>query len=346
MIRDTRMIRISVTLALLLLFLAVMFFYGLADTAYAPFSVIGSDYVPDDDPGPSFIIPVPSPTDAPPPIPSPTPLLPTPTQEQPDSDYVLLRMRLSDISRGSLILVNHSHSFELPGDNDLIAIADHISSSYSLAFAGAQLSAMVIDPLNEMMDAFYAETGNSSLVIRSAYRSRAGQQQIYENYVGLVGYTEAQRWASLPGHSEHQAGVAVDLGRRSGGEIQAFSGAGIYSWFNENCYKFGFILRYPPDKTEITQIHHEPWHFRYVGIPHAYIMHSNNWCLEEYIELIMGHTRETPFVTEYGGVPYEIYFSRDVEIQLPFNSEFDVSGNNINGFIVTISTDQTAPRSS
>ena len=322
---------------MLFLYAAFTLIYGLLIMASAPFSIIGSDYPPDDDPDSSISAPESNqPNTSSPPSSPPSPPAPIPTKDPSNSDYVLLRMRPSDVSRGSLILINHSHSFELLDNNDLVAISDFITPSYSLITPGAMLSSIVINPLNEMMDAFFEETGNSTVAIRSAYRSRAGQQQVFEHYVRLVGRAEAQRWASLPGYSEHQAGLAVDLGRSVNGETYAFTGTGIYSWFNENCHRFGFILRYPPDKTEITLIHYEPWHYRFVGNPHAYIIYTNNWSLEEYIEILFGYSRENPFKFTHNGIYYEIYFTVDMDIRLPFDSEFDVSGNNINGFIVTI----------
>ena len=327
-----RIYRIAITFAfLLLLFAAFTLYYGLANTASAPFSIIGGDFQPDDDIDPSSPSRFPHPSDTP--ISTHTP---SPTQDPLNSDYILLRMSPLDISRGSLVLVNSNHGFELPEDNDLIIITSLVSQSYSIETSNAMLSFMVIDPLNEMMDSFYQETGNSSMTIRGAHRSRAAQQQIYEHYVRLVGYSEAQKWASLPGHSEHQTGLAVDFGRSSGGETYTFTGTGIFSWFNENCHRFGFILRYPPDKTDITQTNYEPWHYRFVGIPHAYIMYANNWSLEEYVEALISYSRDEPYAIIYEGFAYEIFFTDDTEIRLPYDSEFDISGNNIDGFIVTV----------
>ena len=333
MMKDrTVLLKISFSAALLMLLLAVFtLFQGLLPIVFAPFSLIGGNFLPDDDPNAYPNATAPGYPETPIVIPTPTP-----TRDPWNPDYILLRMSQADISRGTLVLVNNTHSYESPDEYDLISIADLGSPSYSLITPGAMISSMAIDALNDMMDAFYAETGNSSMAIRSAYRSRVGQQQVYEHYVRLVGRVEAQKWAALPGHSEHHTGLAVDLGRIANDEVYVFTGAGIYSWFSENSYRFGFILRYPPDKTEITQINYEPWHFRYVGNPHAYIMQQSNRSLEEYIEMLMNHTTENPFTAMYDGVYSEIYFTTDTEIRLPYNRDFDVSGNNINGFIVTI----------
>ena len=65
-----------------------------------------------------------------------------------------------------------------------------------------------------------------------------------------------------------------------------YTGTGECSWLNQNCYQYGFVVRFPEDKEELTGIDYEPWHFRYVGIPHAYMMTKNNLCLEEYISFL------------------------------------------------------------
>ena len=98
---------------------------------------------------------------------------------------------------------------------------------------------------------------------------------------------------------------------------------------------YGFILRYPQNKTRITQTNHEPWHFRYISLPHSTIVTQNNWVLEEYIDMLREHTFDNPFEFELNDVSYKIYFSDSTEIKLPLNSEFSISGNNVDGFIIT-----------
>ena len=83
----------------------------------------------------------------------------------------------------------------------------------------------------------------------------------------------------MPGHSEHETGYAVDFGLYDGQYSSQFDGVGEYEWISKNCYKFGFILRYPLDMESVTQIKYEPWHYRYVGRPHAYYIWENGICL-------------------------------------------------------------------
>lgn len=85
----------------------------------------------------------------------------------------------------------------------------------------------------------------------------------------------AEQWVAVPGFSEHQLGFAVDIN----GETDE-----LYSWLQQNSYKYGFIFRYPGNKTDITGIAEEVWHYRYVGTEAAAQMYENDLCLEEYLE--------------------------------------------------------------
>ena len=95
----------------------------------------------------------------------------------------------------------------------------------------------------------------------------------------------AKEWVALPGTSEHQSGLCCDLHNLPSAS-QAFANTEEYRWLLQNCAKFGFILRYPKDKTDITKIMFEPWHYRYVGRYHAQIIMSEGLCLEEYMAQI------------------------------------------------------------
>ncbi len=107
-------------------------------------------------------------------------------------------------------------------------------------------------------------------------------------------------------------------------------------WIEKNAWKYGFILRYPQDKTAITGIQYEPWHIRYVGFPHSAIMHEKNFALEEYLAFLRS---EESLSVQYNGQTYQVfYFSTSEErtIQVPTNQKYEISGNNTDGVIVTI----------
>jgi len=252
-----------------------------------------------------------------------------------DEDFIIITMRETDIHRGSLLLVNHDHEYIIPWELELVNIVESKSSPYRVHHSNLRVHSSIIEPLDEMMDAYINATGSRLVTITSAFRNRETQQSILNNYINRMGRREALRWAALPGHSEHHTGLAFDFGITSGNTWRTFTGTGNTAWFSRNAHNFGFILRYRQNKTEITQTNYEPWHFRYVSFPHSSIMFQNDWCFEEYIDVINEHTFDDPFVFEHGETVYHIFFTDDLEVKIPINSEFEISGNNINGFIVT-----------
>jgi D-alanyl-D-alanine carboxypeptidase len=125
-------------------------------------------------------------------------------------------------------------------------------------------------------------------LINESYRSAERQQEILDNYIAAyeaegLSTEEAQQRAlevvAKPGTSEHQLGLALDI-------IVEYEedSTQTWQWLKENCWRYGFILRYPEDKTEITGISYEPWHFRYVGAEAAQQITERGITLEEYLE--------------------------------------------------------------
>jgi len=341
---------LKVVLTILLAFTVIAAFIiisELNDTALAPVMIYIEYDVPEDIDDhdallyiastPPEILEAPEPEEEPEDEPEDEPL-PEPDEPFVDPGYVIVQMESSDINRGNLILVNHENAFVFPQDheNDLTPISDYITESVGITTENTILSASIINPLNDMMDAFYENTNITNVVIRSAFRSMSGQQQIFDNMVRRWGRTGALRWAARPGHSEHHTGLAFDFGVRRSGQIEMFEGTGSYNWIPRNSHNFGFILRYPSGKISITDTNFEPWHYRYVGIPHASIMRTRNWVLEEYIENIREYTFEEPLEFIFDNIEYQIYFTSEMEIRLPYDVDFNISGNNIDGFIVTI----------
>mgnify|MGYP003197856329 FL=1 len=200
----------------------------------------------------------------------------------------------------------------------------------------------VYEPMASMIFDFYDATQLSNILIYGGYRSTEFQQSLYDADLLETGSEESTRVAKA-GYSEHETGLAFDLTTYPDYDFQ---GQGDYAWFTENCYKYGLIVRYPENKEQITKIQYEPWHFRYVGIPHAYYMTKNNLCLEEYIDMIITQyyyqaDKHLEF-TDDNGNEYEVYFvlsddTSDVTtIPVPTGKKFEVSGTNVNGFIVTV----------
>ncbi len=113
----------------------------------------------------------------------------------------------------------------------------------------------------------------------SGFRSYSTQQTLYNNYVARDGKAEADRYSARPGHSEHQTGLAFDLNSLE----QSFGETAEGKWLAENCWKYGFIIRYPQDKEAVTGYMYEPWHVRYLGVETATKVYNSGLCLEEYL---------------------------------------------------------------
>lgn len=145
--------------------------------------------------------------------------------------------------------------------------------------------------LQEMMDA--ARAAGLEPLICSSYRTMQDQTALYENKVARCmaegdspedAQTEAAKWVAVPGTSEHQTGLAVDIVATSYQELdEQQENTAEQQWLMENSYQYGFILRYPNDKSEITGIQYEPWHYRYVGKEAAREIYEQGLCLEEYL---------------------------------------------------------------
>lgn len=133
-----------------------------------------------------------------------------------------------------------------------------------------------------------AALSNFDLTAFSTYRSFEYQEELYERYVTRDGKEAADRYSARPGYSEHQTGLAFDIGEVNYEQYWASSEFGeteAGKWLAENAHRFGFILRYPLGKEELTGYMHESWHFRYVGTEIAKEIYEKNITLEEYVGL-------------------------------------------------------------
>ena len=124
--------------------------------------------------------------------------------------------------------------------------------------------------LDKMLEAI-RKAGKGSIAIKSAYRSYATQQGLYNRYVAQDGEAQASRYSAKPGHSEHQTGLAFDIGKIS----ESFDKTPAFEWLKEHAHEYGFIMRYPKGKENITGYMYEPWHYRYVGVDLATAIHQS-----------------------------------------------------------------------
>lgn len=152
----------------------------------------------------------------------------------------------------------------------------------------------------ETMAAAAADDG-LKLTLVSGYRSYPTQQSVYSGYVSSQGQTEADKTSARPGHSEHQTGLAADLGAASGRcQLEkCFGDMAEGQWLTANAYKFGFIVRYENGKESLTGYTYEPWHLRYVGQQAAAEIKKTGQSLEQFFNL--------PPIANYSSDIYQLY---------------------------------------
>lgn len=157
--------------------------------------------------------------------------------------------------------------------------------------SGQQVDERIYADLKQMIDD--AKKAGYNPVVCSAYRSYDTQVKLYNRKVKQYknnGYSQSEaeklagEWVAKPGTSEHQSGLAVDLVSKENQNLDDSQlDSKCQQWYMENCWKYGFILRYPSDKKSITKINSEPWHYRYVGKDAAKEIYDSSLCLEEYL---------------------------------------------------------------
>lgn len=176
----------------------------------------------------------------------------------------------------NLILVNKNHKIPYNYSPELIELSN-----------GEKVDARIYPDLQKMFDD--ARAAGLQLFVRDGYRTGDEQKAIMNDKIAAYeteGYSKkeakalAKTYVAEPGTSEHELGLSVDINAES----SAASQDAVYEWLDENAYKYGFIKRYPADKTDITGIDNEPWHYRYVGYEAAKEMKEQNLCLEEYLK--------------------------------------------------------------
>ena len=228
---------------------------------------------------------------------------------------------------GPLILVNRSHPLRAMSEPQLApALGD---TTVRLERRAAALLEACVRSVGGLGD----------IVPVSGWRSRGEQQAIWDGTMRSEGEEFTRKYVAAPGCSEHQTGLAIDLGWR-GGDLDfirpEFPDSGVCREFKRAAARYGFILRYPEGKERITGIAHEPWHFRYVGPPHAIVMDGLGLCLEEYIALLCSHPPGSPLRQRCCG--YEISVCR-TDGSAPPRAGMDdspcliVSGDNCGGLV-------------
>lgn len=213
--------------------------------------------------------------------------------------FVLLQAVSYIATRGEIPVMNSFNLFRKEADTslgwNLILVNDEycVPSDYVVDLTelsnGKKVDSRIYPQLQQMFDD--ARAAGLELFVREGYRTTQDQKNIMNERIQQYqdeGYSHgeakkhAEKYVAEPGTSEHELGIAVDINA----DTSKCSSDSVYTWLENNAYKYGFIKRYPDDKTEITGVNNEPWHYRYVGVDVALEMQEKGLCLEEYIETL------------------------------------------------------------
>lgn len=239
------------------------------------------------------------------------------------------------IHEGSLILVNGSYGYSAARQE-----ADHLlpvwefDSSIRMHQRAAALLRQLLHDIH----------GQESIIPMSGWRSIQEQQDIWDQTLCEKGSRFTATYVAIPGHSEHHTGLAIDLGLKS--DIidpicPDFPYNGICQVFRQHAASYGFVERYLKGKETVTGIGHEPWHFRYVGVPHAQIMNDHGFVLEEYIAFVKQFQYPGKSCQmKLGKQEWQIsYLPADGDkatiLQIDQSLPYTISGNNMDGYVIT-----------
>ncbi|KKI91036.1 hypothetical protein WQ54_17095 [Bacillus sp. SA1-12] len=250
-----------------------------------------------------------------------------PSEERGSSETIEnIEITKEQIYQGSLLLVNKEFPVQQESiRRDVVNLAEHneLIRGYSLNDNGILLSEEVAQKFSEMVAGAEKE-GIYHFSINSGFRDLAEQSALFQEL--------GADYALPAGYSEHNLGLSLDVGSTKMKMNEAPEG----KWIEQNAWKYGFILRYPKDKVDITGIQYEPWHIRYVGLPHSAIMQEKHFTLEEYLDYV----KEEPNISaSVEGEKYTISYypiSKATTITVPKNVHYEISGNNIDGVILTV----------
>lgn len=232
-------------------------------------------------------------------------------------------LKPADIHSGNLILVNKNNEYNFAGDSALVSPTVKGSYTYD---STVKANKTALSAFDKMMADLYKNVKDADVTLKSSYRTKEYQDNLHNGTPG--------------GCSDFHTGLSFDL-REKEAEINKTSGK--YDWLYQNAHKYGFIVRYPNAKSAQTGVDDYECVFRYVGVAHASYIKENSLCLEEYLNLLKtSHTESSPLtVNAADGRTYQIYYlpsSADGNTVITHSSSksYDISGDNMNGYIVTV----------
>lgn len=254
------------------------------------------------------------------------------TTQESNPDFLNINVEYSSINKGDLVLVNKSYEYKFTEELDIADVFSNKNDCYTVKDMEVYLESSVISKFNLFMEDYKKACNNTDIRVIEAYLSKERHEE-----------KAASNKSNAPvGFSDYNTARTFDLASfPPDGSSYYLLNEGVYSWIYENAAKYGFILRYPVGKELITGIPSSTYTFRYVGIPHAIYIAQNDLTLEEYIEKIKSYNIENPLKVTDGTKNYDIYYvpanaDSVTEVPVPSSRSYTISGNNIDGFIITV----------
>lgn len=269
-------------------------------------------------------------------------VVPGPTPSDEKIDFVSISWENSKLNDGALVLVNRDHKYTVDVSSKLKNLYNYNSEIkyekwYNYYNLEQHLTQDVANALNDMDSGLHAAYSDkkTTFTVMKTFVDAETQQKKYESESQNA--TAADKaYLQAGGYSEHQTGLAFDIKTADEDSL---------AWLVENCWRYGFVYRYPEGKESITYVKNETGHFRYVGVSHALYMKLNKLVLEEYLVLLEGKNHTARLKLDVGtGDKYETYACKaavgaTTEIMVPAEDSgwgYTVSGTNNGYFVVTI----------
>lgn len=279
----------------------------------------------------------------------------TPVTTAVPAEYV--KMSDAKIHTGDLILVNNIYAYIFPENPTVKNVSEGKTASFKRSTTELYLEPEMLKALNEWIGDLNQYNGCADVMLNSCWRDYNTQFDLYQDFVSTYGAEYAASRVAEPGHSEHHSGYAVDFAvftdKSESYQINEYEPA---QWLLDHAAEYGFILRYTEENRGETGIIAEPWHYRYITKPHAMIMKQLEiTSFEKYIEMLYNYTWDGDRLlfdgtyvgksskdAQYSGGVLIYYVPADgdgeTQVPVPKGTEYNISGNNIDGFIVTAGT--------
>lgn len=237
--------------------------------------------------------------------------------------YSELSVPPSELNSGALAIINDEHPADGSAPFGMVSLLKNKSEDYSLINESVKLNEQATAALNSMMADYHEATGLTDFVVYRTNETFTGEGSLCPEYF-----------------PESVAGNTIDLAVTAFGTPVTFDGNDAEGWIIDNCYNYGYIVRFPKGKEAVTGHAFCPWHLRYVGQPHAAVMSKMGLCLEEYIEFLKKYSYGNAFIYSFNGVEYEIYTSEAAgeaaSARVPVSGNYSISGDNIGTYIITV----------